>query len=71
MAREHLDKSAALKKIHEVDRERHHFHKRYFAQEVEDPCHYHLVLNTGSMSTQQVAQVVVTTYHQLFGSGSN
>jgi cytidylate kinase len=67
MATEHLDKTAALKKIAAMDGERRHFHKHYFAQDVDDPCHYHLVVNTGAMTAEQAVAAIVTAYQQLFG----
>lgn len=66
MAAEHLDRSAALKKINTMDHERRHFHKHYFAKDVEDPCHYHLVINTATMAPEQAAQVIMHVYQKVF-----
>ncbi len=68
MTDEKLQRAEALKKITSIDRDRVHFHKHYFAKDVEDPCHYHLVINTGAMSSEQVAKVIVNAYQQLFGN---
>jgi cytidylate kinase len=67
MAAEKLDNAAALKKITSVDRERTRFHKRYFSQDLEDPCHYHLVLNTGALPAVQAANIVSMAYQEHFG----
>ena len=50
-----------------MDRERQIFHKRHYGQEVGDPHHYDLVLNTGWSTHEAAAEVVIGAYRAKFG----
>ena len=69
--REGASKPEAEHQIRQVDRERHSFHRRHYQQDSEDPAHYDLVINTGSMSLEACAGTVVAAYHAKFGSPSD
>ena len=58
MRREGLSHDAALKRLHEVDKGRATFHRKFFKVDVDDPSLYHLTLNTGRMSIDQAAQAI-------------
>ena len=65
--RERLDKHDAERQVRRVDRERQIFHKRHYGQEVGDPHHYDLVLNTGWSTHEAAAEVVIGAYRAKFG----
>lgn len=46
--------------VHKTDRARRHYVKRYFNADVDDPLHYHLIVNTGLFSYEEAAQVIAT-----------
>jgi CMP/dCMP kinase len=54
-----LDRHAAEQEIARFDNSRHEFIKRYFHANLEDPVHYHLVLNTDGLDYQAAAAVIV------------
>ena len=53
-----LGKEAALESVLREDRGRRRYLKRYFGAEIEDPLLYHLVLNTGLISTGTAACMI-------------
>jgi cytidylate kinase len=65
--RETLDQREAVRRVHEVERERRAFNKRHFGREVDDPQHYDLVLNTGWITPEAAAGVVIAAYRAKFG----
>jgi len=66
--REGLSRPEAEQQVRQVERERQGFHRRYYRQEVSEPTHYDLVVNTGVMGVEACANVVVTAYRAKFGS---
>jgi cytidylate kinase len=54
----HLSKEAALKFIHEEDRGRERYLKKYFKTDVDDPLLYDLVINTDRISHDQAARII-------------
>jgi cytidylate kinase len=57
----HLTPEMALRQIHTEDRGRKRYLKKYFAQNLENPLLYHLVLNTDLMSFDKAARVIGET----------
>jgi cytidylate kinase len=63
--REGLSHDAAVKRVHEVDKGRATFHRKFFKVEVDDPALYHLTLNTGLLSLEQAAQAIADSARRL------
>ena len=59
MERLKLDPEAARHEVTRYDNSLHEFFKRYFKVEPEDPVHYDLIVNTGRLSCQAAASIVV------------
>ena len=59
MERLKLDQEAAKLEITRYDNSLHKFFKRYFKVEPEEPVHYDLIVNTGCLSFQAAASIVV------------
>jgi cytidylate kinase len=53
-----LGPKAALKYIHQEDRGRRRFVKKYFGKDIDDPLLYHLVINTDLVSFDEAARVI-------------
>jgi len=53
-----LEKKEALKFIHEEDRGRRRYLKKYFNLEIDDPLLYHVVINTDSVSPKLAARML-------------
>jgi cytidylate kinase len=53
------DRESAEKEISHSDGSRHQFIKKYFQAEMEDPMHYGIVLNTGTINFEDAASVIV------------
>lgn len=58
MAEFDWDEKRAVQRIEESDANRIGFHKSFFNLSVEDPAHFHLVLNTGLFSAHNAALVL-------------
>ena len=56
-----LSEGEAAHEIDRVDGSRRAFIKRYFNENLDDPLHYHLVVNTGAISHSGVAHTVIDT----------
>lgn len=54
-----VDQERAKREIERFDRIRRGFIKRYFKAELDDPLHYDLVINTGHLSTEAAASLVI------------
>lgn len=54
-----LDEDAAKKEIERYDSSRREFIKRYFESDLEDPVHYHLVINTSHLNIESTASIIV------------
>jgi len=55
-----LSPSAAQDFIAQEDKGRMRYLKKYFSAEVDDPMHYHLVINTSLVSYDAAAELIVT-----------
>lgn len=58
MARNHLDPKAAQALIRKSDLGRKRFLKDHFHEDINDPSHYNLVLNTGGLPDQVAARII-------------
>ncbi len=67
MARENLDRAEARAFMLKVDAERIAFYRQHFNVDVGDPLLYDMMLNTGSMSMELCADLVVQAYRTRFG----
>jgi len=65
--RRQLDEAAARAEITAADAERHAFVRDHLFRDVEDPAAYHLHVNTGVMTIEQAADVIVAAYRIRFG----
>ncbi len=64
-----LDQDAAKQEITKYDNSIREFFKRYFRVEPEEPVHYDLIVNTGRVSFQAAASIVVDALSsKIFGS---
>ena len=54
-----LNHDAAKKEMDRFDSSRRTFINRYFNADLEDPSHFHLTLNTGRLSYEAAAQIIV------------
>ena len=63
-----VDERTAAKEVARADSERHAFAKMHFQVDDEDPLLYDMVINTGQLGYQTVADLVVTAFHDRFGS---
>lgn len=59
----------ARERIEHSDREREAWHHKYFDLDYRAPYHYHLMVNTGLLTDEQAADLVVRAHEQLFGTG--
>jgi cytidylate kinase len=55
-----VDEAAARQKINRYDYNRQQFIKKYFKEELEDPLHYDLTINTSEMSIEDAVSLVVS-----------
>jgi len=56
--REELSAEEAAKRVHESDKGRVAFHRKFFHIEVDDPMLYHLTLNTSRLSHEEAAGLI-------------
>jgi cytidylate kinase len=49
----------ARRLVHEADRERHHFVRTHFHQDIEDSRFYHLLFNTDSLTIPDVVEAIL------------
>lgn len=59
MASEQLDRRAAERLMDHTDAERRRYHREHYHRDWDDPVHYHMVLNTGLLGIEGVADAVV------------
>jgi cytidylate kinase len=67
--REGIEADAARTRVEESDREREAWHEKYFGIDYHSPYHYHLVVNTGSLSDTLAASLVVEAVRGLEAVG--
>lgn len=63
----HLSLEAARVEVEKTDRERVKAVRHHFGQDVTDPLSHDLLINTGAMSVQAAAEVVLTALQQKLG----
>ena len=68
--REELDAEAAAKRVHDSDKGRAAFHRKFFNIDVDDPSLYHLVLNTARFPVEEAAQVIGKVAGHAHGPGA-
>lgn len=54
-----VDEESAKKEIERFDGSRREFIRRYFKAELEDPVHYDMVINTGNLSFEAAASIII------------
>jgi cytidylate kinase len=54
----HIANEKAARLVRETDQARSRYVQDYFGANVDDPLHYHLVINTGRNSFQETAQII-------------
>jgi cytidylate kinase len=54
----HITAEKASRLVRETDEARRRYVQDYFGADVDDPLYYHLVINTGRASVQEVAQII-------------
>jgi len=57
---QHISRDAAREMVRREDAARRGYVRRFFGQEVDDPLHYHLVLNTDWVPFEEAARVIAT-----------
>jgi len=66
MQREGLTMDQAKTRCISVDADREMFHRQQFGQDITDPAHYDLVLNTGVMSVETCVGLVTSAFQTHF-----
>lgn len=64
---EQLPIDAAHALVRRVDQERKDFIRSHFQQDVRDPLQYDLILNTGALSVQGTAEIVLAAFREKLG----
>jgi cytidylate kinase len=59
----HMTRSQAADEIQRYDNERQHFAKHVFGQNINDPHHYDLVINTALSDIETTANIMVQAYN--------
>ncbi|NPV07464.1 MAG: cytidylate kinase-like family protein [Anaerolineae bacterium] len=67
---EGLSESEAADRVHALDEERAHYIRRYYAEDWQKPCLYHLTLNTSWLSVDQAVDIILYSAGAL-GSGQD
>ena len=65
MQRQGLGRAEAEKFIHDTDRGREAYYKRFFHRSHHDPLGYHLMLNADWLPFDRASEIVVTTVQQM------
>jgi len=65
--REGVSPEEAAKSVHDNDRGRHAFHRKFLKVEADDPCLYDLVVQTRRLSHDDAAELVVAATRRLGG----
>ena len=61
-----LSEEDAIRRILDTERARNQFCRRSFDQDVTDPCHYDLVIDTGRIPVEACAEVIATAFRGRF-----
>lgn len=57
--RDGMDLDTATRRVQESDRQREAWHTKYFGIDYREPYHYHLVVNSGRLSDELAADLIV------------
>ena len=57
----------AEKQVKDKEQDREQFYIKYFEQNVTDPAHYDIVINSGAFSLEQTIEIILSTYQSKFG----
>lgn len=57
---EQLDARAAEKLMDQTDAQRARYHREHYGRDWDDPTHFHMVLNTGLLTLEGAAELIVT-----------
>ena len=60
-----LGEKQAAEYVQNYDRDRIQYVRRYFGADVTDPHHYHLVINSGKLGTEEAARIIVEAASRL------
>lgn len=66
-----MNESEAYEFVESEDRERRRYLKKYFAENIDNPLLYHLVINTDQMGFDGAAQLIASEMQRLATSGFN
>ena len=64
--REKIDKKSAEVKINEIERKKGNYIEHYYNEDINDPNHYHIVVNLGKFSIQEATDVVVASLNAVY-----
>lgn len=62
--RDEMDAAAATKRVKDSDQQREAWHQKYFDIDYRSPYHYHLVVNSGRLTDENAAQLIVEAVHR-------
>jgi cytidylate kinase len=68
MAAEHIDEATAKARLEETDRARSRYVERVYGANPEDPCRYHLVLDSTALTAESCVDVVEVAAHSFWGT---
>lgn len=71
MERFDLTEKQALEHIRREDKARRNYVKSFFYRDIEDPCHYQIVVNTGLFTYQQAAKIIAESVRTKFSDVIN
>lgn len=69
MRREGLSQEEAERRVRQVDRERSSFIHSHYHQDVDAPRHYDVILQTGRLSAEEAAAIIVAAAHARWREG--
>jgi cytidylate kinase len=68
MAAENIDEATAKARLEETDRARSRYVERVYGANPDDPCRYHLVLDSTALTAESCVDVVEVAAHSFWGS---
>jgi cytidylate kinase len=68
MEYEHIDESAAKARLEETDRARTRYVERVYGANPEDPCRYHLVLDSTALTSEHCVAVIEVAANAFWGA---
>jgi cytidylate kinase len=70
MAAEHIDEATAKARLEETDRARSRYVERVYGANPDDPCRYHLVLDSTALTAESCVDVIEVAAHSFWGPTS-